>query len=51
MARCGCGCRSRLLLRRMRAVMLVVGLVMMAMVVVWLRGVRGVRDNVVCKYC
>ena len=27
-----------------------VGLVMMTMVVVWLRGVRGVRDNVVFKY-
>ena len=38
-----------LLLRRMRAVMVVVGLVMMTMVVVWLRGVSGVRDSVVLK--
>ena len=46
MARCGCGRSSRLLLRRMMTVMLIVGLVMMTMVVVWLIGVRGVRDNV-----
>ena len=49
MARCGCGRSSRLLLRRMRTVLLSVGLVMMTMVVVWLRGVRGVRDEVVIK--
>ena len=49
MARCGCGRRSRLLLRRMRTVLLSVGLVMMTMVVVWQRGVRGVRENVVFK--
>ena len=49
MARSGCGRRSRLLLRRMKTVLLVVGWVKMTMVVVWLRGVRGVRDSVVFK--